>query len=148
MVEGLGDMLAPEELGPGSVERVNVYHSTPATGSPLHFDVRTIVIVMLSGQKVWQVSSRPALAEPRRNTVADEAQGRAEHGGEHLRLPDHMHFCALQPGDWLMIPRGTWHGTFSLHGSLSATLALADDASLDALMDNGTVPPTGERMRC
>lgn len=140
----LARYLAPPELEPEQVERVNLYVSPPRAGAPLHFDIRTVIIVQLSGKKLWQVAGAPAADRPTRNVVADEA-GAPD-------LPAEMHFALLHPGDWLLVPLGTWHGTFSHGGSVSASLALRDTggALVDAFRRAAAarVPPRGRRLPC
>jgi ribosomal protein L16 Arg81 hydroxylase len=128
-VPKLRECLAPTGVDGAAINRINLYVSPPGSGAPMHFDARWIVVVQLSGSKLWQVGMGPAVSEPLCNVVADEAAGDAHHGGERLALPDGMHFVLLRPGDWLMLPWGTWHGTYSQGGSVSATLAFADGAT-------------------
>jgi len=136
--------LAPPALDPAQVERVNLYVSPPRAGAPLHFDIHTVIIVQLSGRKLWQVAGTPAADQPTRNVVADEIGT--------LDLPAEMHFALLHPGDWLLVPRGTWHGTFSHRGSVSASLALrgADGALVESLCRSAAVrvPPRGRYLPC
>ena len=147
----LRENLCPAGLKPSVIDRVNLYVSPPGTGAPLHFDICTVVVIQLTGCKLWQVSSAPAVAQPEFNTVADEAAGIAWHGKEQLPLPDKMHFIYLEPGDWLLIPRGAWHATFSGSGSVAATLALKDNIPEEQwreLTKNSIIPPQGKRLPC
>ena len=121
--------LSPSGVDSAAIDRINLYISPPGSGTPMHFDTRWIVVVQLVGSKLWQVGPGPAVASPRSNVVADEAAGEAHHDGTRLVLPDRMHFALLRPGDWLMVPWGTWHGTHSHDGSVSATLAFANGAT-------------------
>jgi hypothetical protein len=62
-----------------------------------------------------------------------------------------MHFALLQPGDWLLIPKGAWHSTFSEQGSVAVTLALQEKAlqdKLDQLTEKAQTPPQGRRLPC
>ncbi|MEU1527123.1 cupin domain-containing protein [Nocardia rhamnosiphila] len=144
--------LAPPEFSPALVDRINLYVSSPRAGAPLHFDVRTVLIIQLSGTKLWQVATAPAVDEPVHNVVANEAENNAIHDGCCLELPEEMHFTLLQPGDWLLIPRGTWHATCSQRGSVSATLAMSErvdrDARLLRLKSAAHVPPKARRLLC
>lgn len=144
--------LAPAVVDGAAIDRINLYISPPESGAAMHFDIRWIVVVQLSGSKLWQVGPGPAVAEPLCNVVADEAAGKAYHCGERLALPDRMHFVHLQPGDWLMLPWGTWHGTYSLGGSVSATLAFAEGAkpafTADFWATGATRLPEGKRLLC
>jgi hypothetical protein len=122
----LGSELSPQGVDGDAIDRINLYISPPGSGAAMHFDTRWIVVVQLSGSKVWQVATEPAVDTPRHNVVADETAGVAHYDGIDLTLPDRMRFILLKPGDWLMVPWGTWHGTNSHDGSVSATLAFAD----------------------
>ena len=76
----------------------------------------------------------------------------AIYGEAELRLPKRMRFAHLRPGDWLLVPWATWHGTFSSSGSVSATLAFGEGVvpDLSRLADDPacTVPPEGDRLVC
>lgn len=148
-VPELAARLAPPGIDPKAIDRVNLYISPPGAGTPLHFDARTVIVVQLSGRKLWQVAGEPALTDPRRNVVADEQAGAAEHEGQALTLPEEMRFSQLERGDWLLVPAGTWHGTYSAGGSVSATLAFAegDSPNLAGLAGHRT-PPRGQRLVC
>lgn len=144
--------LSPTGLESAQIDRINLYISPPRSGAPLHFDTRWIIVVQLSGSKLWQVGPGPAVVKPRCNVLANEGKGLAHHNGEDLALPDKMRFVLLQAGDWLMVPWGTWHGTYSHNGSVSATLAFADDVQpelpLDFAVGNTIHVPEGPRLLC
>ncbi|MCC4247149.1 cupin domain-containing protein [Stappia indica] len=149
VVPELPARLAPAGIEARAIDRVNLYISPPGAGTPLHFDARTVIVVQLSGRKLWQVAGEPALADPRRNVVADEAAGAAEHEGQPLVLPEEMRFAQLEPGDWLLVPAGTWHGTYSAGGSVSATLAFGEGTRPDlARLTDHRPPPRGQRLIC
>lgn len=146
----LAEKLTPPEVKFGLFDRVNLYVSPACTGAPLHFDICDIVIIQLSGHKLWQVDSKSAVNNPTSNTLADETAGIAWHKNELITLPEKMHFALLKPGDWLFIPRGTWHSTFSNQGSVSVTLAIKDARGLPnvllQLLVNANELPEGSRL--
>lgn len=146
----LPGLLVPPGMDPQQIDRVNLYVSPPRCGAPLHFDVRTVIIVQLAGQKLWQVSDSPAVSQPLHNVVADELAGAAWHDGRRIDVPDMMRFAMLKPGNWLLIPRASWHGTFSMSGSVSATLAFADEPGPESLrhLTGYQRPPLGQRLLC
>lgn len=127
----LAGALAPDGVDGAAIDRINLYISPPGSGTAMHFDVRWSIVVQLAGSKLWQVGHGPAVDKPTRNVVADEVVGKADYQGHSLTLPKRMHFALLRPGDWLMLPWATWHGTYSQRGSVSATLAFADGATPD-----------------
>lgn len=148
----LVSLLVPEGAEKSAIERINLYISPPRSGTPLHFDVRWIIVVQLAGSKLWQVAESPAVERPAFNLVADEQAGTARYGDEELALPDRMAFVLLRPGDWLLVPWGTWHGTYSLNGSVSATLALGEgrkpDRTSDLYSPQSQPRQFGPRMLC
>ncbi len=123
VVPALANLLKPAGLPAFTVDRVNAYVSQPGTGSPTHFDTRTVVIVQLVGRKLWMVSKSPAISNPHRNCVADPARNWVDYDGTRLTVPDDFIFVLLKPGDWLLIRKAAWHATYSSAGSISATLA-------------------------
>lgn len=135
VARNLATELSPDGVDSAAIDRINLYISPPGSGTPMHFDVRWIVVVQLAGSKLWQVGSGPTVDRPTSNVVADEMAGSADYQGKALVLPDRMHFVLLRPGDWLMVPWGTWHGTYSTNGSVSATLAFADGTTPDLPAD-------------
>jgi hypothetical protein len=134
----LAAALSPDGLDSAAIDRINLYISPPGSGTPMHFDMRWIVVVQLAGSKLWQVGAGPAVDNPTSNVVADELAGMADYHGNFLALPDRMLFVLLRPGDWLMVPWATWHGTYSQNGSVSATLAFAEGATPDFPADFAT----------
>jgi ribosomal protein L16 Arg81 hydroxylase len=122
-VPELRSLLTPPDLFLSDIDRVNAYLSSAGTGTPLHFDVRTVLIVQLAGTKLWQVSMRPAVDCPHRNCVAPEAASWVDYDGFKLEIPNDFSFTVLGPGDWLLVPKATWHATCTNGGSVSASLA-------------------------
>jgi len=116
--------LLPDALRGVTIDRVNAYISPAGAGAALHFDIRTVVIVQLVGAKVWEVSRRPAVATPTVNCVAPTDRRRFEYDGRTITVPDELVHHELSPGDWLVVPKGTWHRTSTTTGSVSVTLAL------------------------
>lgn len=123
-VPQLVELLRPDELKGSVIERVNAYQSDPERGSPLHFDARTVCVTQLLGSKVWIVAKAPSVRSPHRNCVTQPNRDWVDYDGHLVRLPQSFWAVVLRPGDWLVVPRGTWHRTFTLNGSLSASLAL------------------------
>lgn len=119
----LRDWMVPVQLRNEAIDRVNAYISPPGCGTPLHFDIRTVWIVQLFGEKTWYVADRPAVPDPRRNCVAGRDGGTVNYDGVVLTIPDELHKTVLRPGDWLCVPRGVWHKTRSRTGSVSVSLA-------------------------
>lgn len=148
----LRQRLAPDMLESTTIDRINLYISPPESGAPMHFDTRWSVVVQLAGSKLWQVGPSPAVPAPACNVVADETAGEAYHCGERIALPDQMSFVHLKPGDWLQLPWGTWHGTYSHSGSVSATLAFAEGErpalTADFWTSGTTRLPEGRRLLC
>jgi len=122
-VPQLKDWMTPAQLHDQTIDRVNAYVSPPGHGTPLHFDIRTVWIVQLFGEKTWHVSDRPAIPNPHRNCVAGRESGTIDYDGTTLALPDKLHMIVMRPGDWMRVSRGVWHKTFSATGSVSVTLA-------------------------
>ncbi|EAQ26413.1 JmjC domain-containing protein [Roseovarius sp. 217] len=148
----LRDCLTPVAVESDAIDRINLYISPPDSGAPMHFDTRWSVVVQLAGSKLWQVGPGPAVTEPLCNVVADEQAGEAFHLGQRIALPEQMSFVNLRPGDWLMLPWGTWHGTYSHGGSVSATLAFAEGTrprfNADFWANGTTRLPEGLRLLC
>jgi hypothetical protein len=119
-------LLRPEGVPPRAVDRVNAYVSRARSGTPLHFDVRSVWIVQLVGTKAWVVSRTAAVQNPHRNCVAPPDSTSADYDGATLRVPTEpaeLLVTRLCPGDWLYVPKAAWHTTFTHQGSISATLA-------------------------
>lgn len=99
--------------------------SPAQTGIPIHFDGTPTITMQISGAKTWRVSQRPALQWPpglglRRRDGSVTYHGQQEgqlarrepwaHAVEDMPV-DQFEVHALQPGDILYIPAGTWHTT-------------------------------------
>jgi ribosomal protein L16 Arg81 hydroxylase len=119
----LKSLLKPVGVQETDIDRVNAYVSQRRSGAPLHFDSRTVWIIQLVGSKLWAVSKSPAVQNPHRNCVAPSGARWLDYDGRRLDVPTDFLFAVLRPGDWLRIPRAVWHATFSVEGSISATLA-------------------------
>lgn len=127
---------APElarRLKPGAadgavIDRVNAYVSQPGHGTPVHFDVRTVWIVQLFGNKIWRVADTAAIEHPTRNCVLPHGQRHVQYEGQTLQAPTRMRTHVLSPGDWLRVPKGVWHETTTAVGSVSTTLAEPEGA--------------------
>jgi hypothetical protein len=123
----LRSFLSPPEFDEREIDRVNAYVSPAGTGTPLHFDTRTILIVQLVGTKLWQLSKKPAMPNPHRNCVAPNGATAVDYDGAQLPVPAEFSVALLRPGDWLLVPKAVWHATYTRVGSISATLASPPD---------------------
>ncbi|MCJ2181065.1 cupin domain-containing protein [Novosphingobium album (ex Hu et al. 2023)] len=119
----LTDLLRPNDPAITTIGRVNAYVSPPGCGTPLHFDQRTVWIVQLFGEKTWHLADRPTVVDPHRNCVAPEGATSVDFDGQRLSVPKELAVHKLRPGDWLTVPRGTWHATRTESGSVSVSLA-------------------------
>lgn len=123
IVPELASLLIPPELIDNTIDRVNAYVSPAGNGAPLHFDTRTIIIVQLVGKKLWRFSKTPAVQAPHRNCLAPVDSTWFDYDGVKISIPNDLSVLVLNPGDWLLLPKATWHETFTNDGSISATLA-------------------------
>jgi hypothetical protein len=121
----LGSTLLPARLRGLKVLRVNAYVSPAGEGVALHFDSRHVVIVQLAGAKHWEHAATPAVRDPPSSCVAPSRGGAVAFGDGIVWLPTDLISRTLRPGDWLLIPAGTWHRTNATEYSLSATLAVS-----------------------
>ena len=137
-VPALRSLLKPQEFRLADIDRVNAYLSPAGTGTPLHFDVRPVLIVQLVGTKLWQVSRQPAVADPHRNCVVPDGATSVDYDGVALTIPEDFLVTMLRPGDWLVVPRAAWHATYTSQGSISATLAAPPGC---ARLDCASPPP-------
>lgn len=86
-------------------------------GFSWHFDPEEVFIVQTAGQKEYLF---------RANTVLTPAQQRhPEPDFSAIRAEKSPLFsCTLHPGDWLHLPRGTWHVARPLEDSLSLSIGV------------------------
>jgi ribosomal protein L16 Arg81 hydroxylase len=105
------------------IDRVNAYISPPGFGTPLHFDIRSVCIVQLFGEKVWRIAETQAVPDPARNCVLPPGAASVRYGDRDIPAPGRLRTHRLRPGDWLLVPRGVWHETLSGGGSVSVSLA-------------------------
>jgi hypothetical protein len=116
----------PAALSGFPVDRVNAYISPSGKGATLHFDSRTSLIVQLVGSKLWELSPERAVASPGINCVAPPGVKWVQYSGRAVEVPSTLVPYQLRPGDWLIVPKGTWHRTKTISGSVSLTLAMPD----------------------
>lgn len=107
--------------------RFNIYQSPPGKGIDLHFDARDLVILQISGSKIWRVSDRPAI---HRDKITDNYFPGGElrtdfFEGQEIKLPkkEDLKQYTLSTGDYLIVPAGCWHCTEA--ETLSVSLALS-----------------------
>jgi hypothetical protein len=119
------------QLGyPGPVA-FNSYFSPPGVGFNWHFDGRIASTLQIEGTKRWRFSKRVAVPWPRGNAIV-KTDGSARYD---LDLPraeweaiafdkKEITEVVLEPGDFLVLPAGTWHdASGGPTGSLALNLA-------------------------
>jgi ribosomal protein L16 Arg81 hydroxylase len=110
---------------------LTAYLTPPNSGSNMHFDSQHVFLLQVAGEKLWRVSTTPAVHAPPNNLGAAALRSQAVR--ETLRRrnlavvpPEDMQFAELHvtPGDVLYLPPGTWHEPRTLTRSLHYTLTL------------------------
>lgn len=125
-------------MGLAGAVGVNAYLSPAGRGFGLHFDMQSVFILQIEGEKRWVYGTRPAASAP---PEAMDAYPDRERAWFRARFPDvpltepeatEWQQCLLRPGDALYLPPGTWHrgvaGTYSL--ALTLTCCPRSFASL------------------
>lgn len=118
-------VLAKAGLGHVGTTTVNCYLSPEGGGYGLHFDQHSVLLLQLSGAKIWHYGEEPAIESPDAHwaDVADAAYDRPSWARdlEPPREAD-LRTCELRPGGVLYLPSGTWHRGRARGHSLAFTL--------------------------
>lgn len=98
--------------------RANVYLTPKASsGFPVHYDNHDVMIIQVSGEKLWKIYNSP---EPYPNKRYDAALANNSNNRELIL----EHEFKMSPGNWIYIPRGYYHKAhteenYSLHVTIS-----------------------------
>lgn len=134
----------------GEAVQVNAYLTPPGhQGFAHHYDTHTVVIVQISGTKVWELFE-PVVVDP----VFPYQQWTSEAGSLYQRqLPNLTAWAewTLNPGDVLWVPRGWIHNPYasadSSEPSLHLTLGVLESTYVGALDRLARVAAQSEAMR-
>ncbi len=100
--------------------QANIYLTPPnAQGFRVHYDTHDVLVLQVSGQKVWRVWDEIPFPAPTRDTP----------WMNHVEPIGAPHIFTVQPGDVLYVPRGVMHDATTRDGdgpSLHITIGLLD----------------------
>jgi bifunctional lysine-specific demethylase and histidyl-hydroxylase MINA len=114
--------------------------------APVHYDTHDLLVVQLRGSKRWYVSSQPSELHNTWKSIPERAPTLGPH-----------HTVDVLPGDFMYLPRGTFHSVDSDQGSLHVSIGFtpltvreAMIAALDHLsdLDRGWRTTLGSRPSC
>ena len=118
------------ELGYPGMAACNSYLSPHGCGFGMHFDARIACTLQLEGSKWWTFSHDTAVPWPPSNAAFDNGRARydkKEHESDwsEARVFSEAEYSTvlLEPGDFLALPAGTWHGARAEGHSLALNLA-------------------------
>lgn len=118
-------VLAKAGLGHVGTTTVNCYLSPDGGGYGLHFDQHSVLLLQLSGAKLWHYGEEPAIESPDEHwaDLSDDARFRPSWATTVTppRESD-LETCLLRPGGVLYLPSGTWHRGRAQGHSLAFTL--------------------------
>ena len=124
-----------EELGvPDPLGGCNLYLTPPGHGVPMHFDDHEVIVVQLSGRKLWKIAPNTVVSHPLHNagrTLEGEVRRYAA-GPPPACMPPGRR-VAMRPGSVLFLPRGYWHETDARERSVSLTFGFKTPCWLDVL---------------
>lgn len=119
--------------------RCHVYASPDATGEIPHFDENVNFVLQLRGEKTWRVAPNRHVKWPTARYTSAYPQVSAPlraytAGALPTSLPDDAESIRLEPGSFLVVPRGYWHETRAGGDSLSLNFTYDQPTWLDVLL--------------
>ncbi|MCR5891118.1 hypothetical protein DPV74_00580 [Burkholderia sp. HAN2018] len=121
-------------LGWSGIVDCRAYLSRDGSGYTPHFDDKCVITFQIEGQKIWEVSDKPAVHNPVSNAGCFP-DGIFRYFRDYPEIEEWERFeqpifskfskkYNLDPGDVLIVPAGVWHSARAIGHSLSLAVTL------------------------